>query len=81
MEPTQERELNQAAFRQLSDFIQQKYAPGRYVAISGGKIVIDAASFEGLDSLLHQMGYHSPEVLVVQAGRHYPESVIIFDQV
>ena len=78
MDTLQERERNQTAFRQLSGFIQKTYPPGRFVAIAGGKIVADAASFQDLHALLHRLGHHSPEVLVVQAGVEYPESVIIF---
>jgi hypothetical protein len=80
MNPTQERQVNQAAYRQLKDFIQTTYPPGRYVAISGGRIIADAGRFDELDSLLHQMGHHSPDVLVVQAGVDYPETVTIFVQ-
>jgi hypothetical protein len=80
MGPTQERQVNQAAYRQLRDYIQQTYPTGRFLAISGGQIVADAARFEELNSLLHQMGNDSPEVLVVQAGIDYPETVTIFAQ-
>jgi hypothetical protein len=78
MDPTQERQLNQTAYRQLSSLIEKNYPPGRFVAISGGKIIADAARFDELNSILHQIGNHSPEVLVVQAGVHYPETVTIF---
>lgn len=44
-----ERQVNQAAFRQLNGFIQQTYSPGRFLAISGGKVIADAVDFEGLD--------------------------------
>jgi hypothetical protein len=64
----------------LAGFIEQKYPGGRFVAISGGKIVADGASFEDLDSLLHGMGLESSDVLVVQAGVEYPKSVVIFAQ-
>jgi hypothetical protein len=80
MDPIQERQLNQASYRQLSSFIQQTDPPGRFVAIAGGKIVADAAGFEEVNSILHQMGDHSPEVLVVQAGVAYPMTVTIFAQ-
>jgi hypothetical protein len=80
MDPTQERQINQATYRQLRSFIQQTYPPGRYLAISGGKVIADAARFEELNSILDQMGNHSPEVLVVQAGVEYPEAVTIFTQ-
>jgi len=78
MDQTQERQFNQAAFRQLSSFIQKTYPPGRFVAISGGKIIADAARFEEMNSVLNQMGYYSPEVLVVQAGVDYPATAVIF---
>jgi hypothetical protein len=80
MDPTQERQLNQAAYRQLRSFIQQNYPTGRFIAISGGKIIADAGHFEELNSILHQMGNDSPEVLVVQAGVDYPETVTIVAQ-
>jgi hypothetical protein len=80
MDPTQERQLNQAAHRQLHSFIQQTYPAGRFVAIAGGKIVADAARFDELNAMLQQMGHHSPEVLVVQAGIDYPETATIFVQ-
>ncbi len=78
MDPNQERQFNQAAFRQLSSFIQKTYPPGRFLAISGGKIIADVARFEELNAILHQMGHPSPDVLVVQAGVHYPETATIF---
>ncbi len=80
MDPIQERKLNQAAFRQLRNFIQKTYPSGRFLAISGGKIIADASCFTELNALLHQQGNHSPEVLVVQAGEDYPETVTIFAQ-
>src|SRR5260370_34354811 len=80
MDPTGERQRNQAAYRRLSDFIQQTYPPGRFLAISEGKIVADAADFEELDTALHHMCQHSAEGLVVQAGVDYPEMAVIFAQ-
>ena len=72
-----ERQVNQAAFRQLNGFIQQTYSPGRFLAISGGKVIADAVDFEGLDVALRKMGNDSADVLVVQAGTDYPENVVI----
>jgi hypothetical protein len=80
MSTSDERQRNQVAFRQLRGFIQQTYRPGRYLALSGGQIVADAASFEELNAALHRMGLHSADVLVVQAGVEYPERVVIFAQ-
>jgi len=80
MDPFQERQLNQAAYRQLHGHIQKTYHPGRYVAISEGKIIADAASFQELNSMLHAMGHDSADVLVVQAGIDYPDTVMIFAQ-
>jgi hypothetical protein len=75
-----ERQANQTAFRQLNDFIQKTYPPGRFLAISGGKVLADAVDFEGLHATLREMGNSSPDVLVVQAGIDYPENVVIFFQ-
>jgi hypothetical protein len=81
MNTTAERQCNQAAFRQLSGLIQQTYPPGRFVAIAGGKIIADAASFDELGSKLKALGRDSVDVLVVQAGVEYPETAVIFVQV
>lgn len=80
MDPIQERQRNQAAYRQLRSSIEKAYAPGRFLAISGGQIVADAAGFDELNALLRQMGNQSPDVLVVQAGVDYPETVTILGQ-
>lgn len=80
MNATAERQRNQSAFRQLSGFIEQTYPRGRYLAIAGGKIIADAASFDELDSVLKTAGQDSVEVLVVQAGVEYPESAVIYIQ-
>jgi len=78
MNTTSERELNQAAFRRLSGFINQNYQAGRFVGIASGKIIADAASFGELESSLQALGLNSVDVLVVQAGVEYPESAVIF---
>jgi hypothetical protein len=75
---SQDRQLNQAAFRQLSAFIREHYPSGQFLAISGGEIVADAAGFDELNSILDQLGQTSPDVLVVQAGFDHPENVVIF---
>lgn len=73
-----ERDLNQNAFQNLKGVIQSTYPAGRFVAVAGGKIVADAATFDQLDSMLHRIGYHCADLLVVQAGVDYPENVTIF---
>lgn len=72
------RELNQAAFRQLKPSIDRGYACGQFVAIDGGQIVADASTFEELDQVLAAAGNNSRDVLVVQSGHDYPENVDIF---
>jgi hypothetical protein len=78
VEPAQDRQENQAAFRQLNGFIQATYPPGRFLAISEGAIIADADGFDELNRALEQMGHCSPDVLVVQAGVDNPEDVVIF---
>ena len=73
MDTTTERELNEAAYRQLKDTIAKTYPHGRFVAIAGGQVVADAESFRQLQALLLERGYASPEVLVVEAGVTYPD--------
>jgi hypothetical protein len=80
VDPTPQGQLNQAAYRQLRDAIGRTYPPGRFIAISGGKIVADAGSFDELNTVLRKIGQDSTEVLVVQAGVEYPEEAIIFAQ-
>lgn len=81
MDPIQERQLNQEAYLQLSSFIRDTYPLGRFVAIAGGNIVADAGTFKDLNSILHQQGYNSPEVMIVRAGVDYsmPMTIISSD--
>ncbi len=77
MATQQERERNQEAYRRLKDEIDRNYERGRFVALAGGRIVGDSASFKELDTALNTQGFDSPEVLVIQAGADYPESSVI----
>jgi hypothetical protein len=78
MNSFEERQRNQAAFRQLGDFIKKTYPQGQFLALTAGKIIADAGSFQELDSKLLAMNQDQPDVLVVQAGVEYPESAVIF---
>ena len=42
MDVLEERQLNQAAYRRMRDTLGQTFLLGRFVAISGGKVVADA---------------------------------------
>ena len=77
MNMSAERQRNQVAYRQLVVTIDASYTPGQFVAIAGGKIIADARSFHELDAALQSAGQNSAEVLVVQAGVHYPESAAL----
>jgi len=78
MDSLQEREHNHTAFRRLSDWINRTYPSGRFLAISGGKIVADAERFDAIRSTLSTLGKDPTQVLIVQAGVDYPESGVIF---
>lgn len=80
MDSTQERQLNQTAYRRLKESLKQTYPPGRYVAISGGQVVADAARFDELRVVLGGMGKDPAQVLIVQAGADYLESAVILAQ-
>jgi hypothetical protein len=77
MSKSGEHDLNQAAYRNLKQFIRQNYPHGRFVAIAGGKIVADAATFREIDQMLDQMGFTSPDVLVAEAGVEYGDMDIL----
>lgn len=73
-----ERQVNQAAYRRLRDEIGRTYEPGRFVALAGGQVIADAASFDELRSLLASRGQDPAKTLIVQAGVDYPEQAVIF---
>lgn len=74
----EQKQINQAAYLHLARSINHTYPNDRFVAIAGGMIVADAATFDELDAALTTLGQDSDEVLVVQAGHVYPESAVIF---
>ena len=74
----EDRDIDQAAYRRLAPFIKQTYPPGRFVAIVGGQIVADDATFAALHARLTAMGVGPDDGLVVEVGDEYPEPVIIF---
>ena len=71
---------NQVAFRKMKATIDESYSKGRFLAIGGGQIVADAASFDELASRVRNLGKNPKEMLIVQAGIEYPETGIILAQ-
>jgi hypothetical protein len=80
MDPTQERQANQTAYRQLRDSLTQTYPPGRFVAIAEGRVAADAETFDDLRAALRAGGMDPSQALIVQAGVEYPETAVIFAQ-
>jgi hypothetical protein len=78
MDPAQERQLNQAAYRRQKDLLDHTYPPGRFLAIAGGQVVADADHLDGLRATLKALGKDPARVLIVQAGAEYPETAVIF---
>jgi hypothetical protein len=78
MNLVEERARNQAAYRRLKESLDQKYPPGRFLALVGGRVIADADSFEELRSRLTAGGHDPAQALIVQAGVEYPEDVVIF---
>jgi len=66
-------ELNETAFRRLKPAIDKQFPPGHFVALDGGDIIADAASFNELQEKLTAAGKNEPDVFVFQAGVDYPE--------
>ena len=69
--------LNDTAFRRLKPAIDKQFPPGHFVALDGGDIIADAASFNELQEKLAAAGRNEPDVFVVQAGVDYPEFAFI----
>lgn len=77
MDYTEERQLNQSAFRRLREWIKENYPAGRFVVISEGKVIADANQFSELGALVAAQGKDLRNTLVVQAGVEYPEFAFI----
>jgi hypothetical protein len=80
MTTPEEHELNCAAYRRLTDEIDRTYPVGRFVALAGGRIVADSEHILELHARLQAAGYHTSDVLVVQAGVPRLESSLILFQ-
>jgi hypothetical protein len=80
MSEVMERQQNLATYRRLSDWIKQTYPPGKFLAISEGRIVAEADQFGQLRARLQEQGKNPTQVLIVQAGTYYPEESVIFSQ-
>jgi len=61
----------------LKEFIDTTYPKDWFVGIYTGKIVADAGSFEAILDKLHETGFDSPDVLVVQSGEDTSEMIIL----
>jgi hypothetical protein len=72
-----ELDEDEAAYQRLKPSIDKDYPASRFVAIHGGKIVGDAASFEELLKALRRDGYEPKDSFVVEAGVDYPEYGVI----
>lgn len=73
-----ERMANHAAYRQMKDGLAQTYGVGRFVAISNGQVIAEAATFLELRDHLLSIGRDPAQVLIVQAGTEYPETAVLF---
>jgi hypothetical protein len=77
MEDSLQNDPNWVQYRRLKPTIDQRYPPGRFVAIDEGAIVADSDDFLELHEALKKRGKDSRDILVVQAGVEYPEYGII----
>ncbi|NLX99871.1 MAG: hypothetical protein GXY83_27555 [Rhodopirellula sp.] len=71
------QDKNQAAFYRLKGELDSRFPPGHFVAFDNGEIAVDASSFDELTGALAALGKDRPDVLVIQAGVHYPDEVFI----
>ena len=78
MTQAQKRGQNLAAYRKSRADLARTYPPGRFVAIHAGRVVADAASFDGLLAALAAASLNAADCLVVEVGAEYPEKAVIF---
>jgi hypothetical protein len=75
---THKTDANRIAYRKLKPRADRTYPYGRFIAISGGKIIADAADLTALRREVAGQGKTPRETLVFQAGVNYPDNVTIF---
>ncbi len=80
MATTDEHTVNEAAYRRMKDQIDREYEKGVYVALAAGRIVGDNDDILELHAQMTEAGYHTPDVMVVQAGVERLESAFILLQ-
>lgn len=78
MSDERRRQENQATFRRLKWEIDSRYPSGHFVSIDRGGILADAPDFPGIMGAIRETGNDPEQVLIVQAGREYPERVVVF---
>ena len=78
MTQIQKRVRNLAAYRKSKADLVRAYPPGRFVAMYAGRVVADAATFDGVLTALAAASLDAVECLVVEVGTDYPEKAVIF---
>lgn len=66
------------AYAALKNQIDSRYPTGRYVAIDGARVIADAESHDKLVANLRAQGRSPQNLIIVQAGVHYPTAATIF---
>jgi hypothetical protein len=61
----------------LREQIDRTYPPGRFVAADAGRIIADAESHRALVEKLESMGRSPRNLVILEAGADYPESMTI----
>lgn len=77
MEIEEFRRVNDAGYRRQRAYIDQTFPKNHFVAIDKGEIVGNAADFWDLYNAIVANGLEPQQVLVVQAGKDYPEYAVI----
>jgi hypothetical protein len=78
MSGTENRDLNDSAYHRLKQSIDESHPRGWFVAIDDIQILAAAPTFQELEVTLKLQGKDPREIMVVEAGVDYPESVTIF---
>ena len=78
MNVAQDEERLQLAFRRLKAKTDLEYPKGRFLAFAPEGVLADGPTFQELCRILRAEGKDPRELLIAQAGEHYPESAVNF---
>lgn len=76
--PNTGNDASAAWYAEHKQVIDRGFPAGRFLAVEQGQIIADAESHDMLVEVLKRQGKSPKDLLIVQAGVHYPDTAVIF---